>query len=62
MKQFTMSLFLKKEHLYKAKAEYWQAVAERLLEDAVEQENLCHNKESDEYYYPATGERIDEGL
>ncbi|AHK11166.1 hypothetical protein S14_54 [Shewanella sp. phage 1/4] len=26
-KQFTMSMFTKKEDLYKAKAEYWEAIA-----------------------------------
>lgn len=42
-KSFTMSMFAKAEHLFKAKAEYYEAEAERLeMELAVSLETTAH--------------------
>lgn len=60
MKQFTMSQYANKEDLYKAKAEYWEAVARRCAGRLVETEEL--HLEGDEFYWDNCGESLDEGL
>ena len=62
MKTFTMSQYPSREYMFESKAEYYQALCERLLQHLINTEEVRFGEEYGEYYWVADGEPVDCGL
>jgi hypothetical protein len=62
MKQFIKSEYATRKMLYKAKSQYYEKLCKQLVDQLVSDQVLVYDKEPDEYYWEANGDRLGDDL